>query len=86
MAMIGKRGRFRRTRGVIGAFLGPALGAALLLGCPSGGRKKPEVRYEVRELTPEEKAARKERMKGNRHTQAQLFRDLRRLRRPPRGR
>ena len=55
------------------------LGVGLLLGCPNG-KKKREVRYEVKQLTDEEKAAKKERMKTNQHQQDQLLRQVQRLR------
>ena len=80
-----RAGRVRAV-GRVGAVAAAVLGAALVLGCPSGSKTKPDVRYEVHEPSAEEKAARRERMKGNRHTQAQLFREVDRLRRPRRGR
>lgn len=52
------------------------LGAALLPGCPSAHRK-PKITYKVRQLSPEEKRARNERMKGGLHQRDQLGRHLR---------
>lgn len=54
---------------------------ALVVGCPSGPSER-KVKYEVKEMTPEEKAAREARMQGNVHQRDQLFRHVQQIRRP----
>jgi hypothetical protein len=52
-----------------------AVAAGLVQGCPSG-KRKPDITYKVRDLTPEEREARASRMKGNVHQRDQLFRHI----------
>jgi hypothetical protein len=58
---------------------------ALLVGCP-GGPTERKVKYEVKEMTLEEKAAREARMRENVHQRDQLFRHVQQIRRPAYGR
>lgn len=62
----------------------PGILLVLIAGCPSGPTER-EVKYEVKEMTPEERAAREARMRGNLHQQDQLFRHVQQIRRPAYG-